>query len=117
MLLLLYNAAPKKKIHPAVHGAWIYNICFVTLLFKVLLINRAMTEQDEQIENLTEIRNLMERSTRFISLSGLSGISAGICALIGAAIAYRYENYSSACGNSLSNENKLRRLNCGMFKL
>lgn len=30
---------------------------------------------------------MMERSSRFISLSGLSGVSAGICALIGAYIA------------------------------
>lgn len=32
----------------------------------------------------------MERSSRFISLSGLSGISAGICALIGAWLAHPY---------------------------
>lgn len=31
---------------------------------------------------------MMERSSRFISLSGLSGVSAGICALIGAYIAH-----------------------------
>ncbi len=39
---------------------------------------------EEHLANLTEIRSLMERSTRFLSLSGLSGISAGIVALIGA---------------------------------
>lgn len=39
-------------------------------------------------ETLTEIRHLMERSSRFISLSGFSGIFAGIYALIGAAAAY-----------------------------
>jgi hypothetical protein len=33
---------------------------------------------------------MMERSSRFISLSGLSGISAGVCALIGVAVAYPY---------------------------
>ena len=33
---------------------------------------------------------MMERSSRFISLSGLSGVSAGICALAGAWIAYPY---------------------------
>lgn len=49
-----------------------------------------MTQQHEQLQNLAEIRNLMERSSRFLSLSGLSGISAGICALIGAAFAYFY---------------------------
>jgi general stress protein CsbA len=44
----------------------------------------------EPLETLTEIRDLMERSSRFISLSGLSGVFAGIFALIGAGIAYVY---------------------------
>ena len=39
-------------------------------------------------EDLAHIRNMMEKSSRFISLSGLSGIFAGTFALIGAAIAY-----------------------------
>lgn len=43
-------------------------------------------------ETLTEIRHLMERSSRFISLSGFSGIFAGIYALIGAMAAYYYLN-------------------------
>jgi hypothetical protein len=38
---------------------------------------------------LSSIRNLMERSTKFISLSGLSGILAGVYALIGAFIGYK----------------------------
>ena len=41
------------------------------------------------VDEIKEIRSLMERSTKFISLSGLSGILAGIYALIGAWIAYR----------------------------
>jgi len=32
-------------------------------------------------QQLNDIRKLMERSSRFISLSGLSGVSAGIIAL------------------------------------
>ena len=47
----------------------------------------------EQLDNLHEIRNLMEKSSRFLSLSGLSGISAGIIALIGAAVAFFYLNF------------------------
>lgn len=39
-------------------------------------------------EDLSEIRNMMTRSTRFLSLSGLSGILAGVYALIGAGIAH-----------------------------
>jgi len=43
-----------------------------------------MNEQDQQtLDTLQDIKRMMERSSRFISLSGLSGIAAGICALIG----------------------------------
>ena len=47
-------------------------------------------KQEEHLKNLGEIRSLMERSSRFISLSGLSGVAAGIMALIGAGFAYLY---------------------------
>jgi len=47
-------------------------------------------KQEEHLRNLGEIRSLMERSSRFISLSGLSGVAAGILALIGAGFAYLY---------------------------
>ncbi|MES2559192.1 MAG: hypothetical protein V4590_05595 [Bacteroidota bacterium] len=41
------------------------------------------------IENdIASIKEIMERSSRFISLSGFSGILAGVYALIGSAIAY-----------------------------
>lgn len=43
-----------------------------------------MTEQNQSLAALQDIKNMMERSSRFISLSGLSGITAGICALVGA---------------------------------
>ncbi|MEO5942674.1 MAG: hypothetical protein ABIP30_00510 [Ferruginibacter sp.] len=49
-----------------------------------------MNEQQQSLETLQDIKKMMERSSRFISLSGLSGISAGICALIGAWIAHPY---------------------------
>lgn len=42
----------------------------------------------KELETLQDIRNIMERSSRFISLSGWSGVAAGICALVGAAVAY-----------------------------
>lgn len=47
-----------------------------------------MEEQNQPLQTLKDIRSMMERSSRFISLSGLSGIAAGICALIGAFFAY-----------------------------
>ncbi len=39
-------------------------------------------------EDLSHIRSMMERSSRFISLSGLSGVVAGLAALIGAGYVY-----------------------------
>jgi hypothetical protein len=39
-------------------------------------------------DDLEAIRSIMEKSTRFLSLSGLSGVIAGITALAGAAVAY-----------------------------
>ncbi|MBC6696763.1 hypothetical protein H8B14_01435 [Hymenobacter sp. BT190] len=38
----------------------------------------------DPLAQLTEIRAIMERSSRFISLSGLSGVGAGVVALAGA---------------------------------
>jgi hypothetical protein len=49
-----------------------------------------MGNQQQSIEDLQLIKKMMERSSRFISLSGFSGVSAGICALIGAWLAYPY---------------------------
>lgn len=47
-----------------------------------------MDNTKQHLDSLSEIKNLMERSTKFISLSGLSGVIAGTVALIGAVIAY-----------------------------
>lgn len=49
-----------------------------------------MKSEQEYMKDLTEIRSMMERSSRFLSLTGWSGIMAGIYALIGAYIAYRF---------------------------
>lgn len=50
-----------------------------------------MSEQpQDHLKDLSQIRQLMERSSRFISLSGLSGIAVGSVALIGAGIACWY---------------------------
>ena len=46
-----------------------------------------MSEKD-YLQDITEIKSIMNKSTRFISLSGLSGILAGIYALLGSAIGY-----------------------------
>lgn len=56
-----------------------------------------MKNTQQHLESLSEIKNLMERSSKFISLSGLSGIIAGITALAGAILAYlRLDFYLSS---------------------
>lgn len=49
-----------------------------------------MTEEKEHLQALNDIRSMMERSSRFISLSGLSGVFAGLFALGGAYIGAKY---------------------------
>ncbi|MDD5186192.1 MAG: hypothetical protein PHS84_13110 [Paludibacter sp.] len=43
---------------------------------------------EKQLEDLKAIREMMEKSSKFLSLSGLSGVMAGITAILGAAYAY-----------------------------
>ena len=45
-------------------------------------------ESKNYLDDISEIKNMMSRSSRFISLSGLSGILAGIYALVGAGVAF-----------------------------
>jgi len=56
-------------------------------------------KEKHHLEDLREIREIMQRSSRFISLSGLSGVLAGLYALIGAFIAwgllYDFQDYFS----------------------
>jgi hypothetical protein len=44
----------------------------------------------DPLAQLTEIRAIMERSSRFLSLSGLSGVGAGVVGLLGAAAGHFY---------------------------
>jgi hypothetical protein len=62
----------------------------------------SQTSADQSLETLQDIKRMMERSSRFISLSGLSGVSAGICALIGAWIAHGWIAEYSSGGNFIS---------------
>jgi hypothetical protein len=47
-----------------------------------------MNTPKEQLDAIKDMRNLMERSSRFLSLSGLSGVAIGIIALLGATVLY-----------------------------
>jgi hypothetical protein len=46
-------------------------------------------ENEKYLNDISEIKNMMNKSSRFISLSGMSGILAGVYALIGAWFAYK----------------------------
>lgn len=52
-----------------------------------------MKEIPEYEKDIASIRTMMERSAKFISLSGLSGVLAGTYALIGSGIAYYLIQY------------------------
>lgn len=68
-----------------------------------------MKKERDYIRDITEIRTMMERSSKFLSLSGWAGIMAGIYALAGAYIAYAFLNFQpeelfySSSGTSSSN--------------
>ena len=55
-----------------------------TLFCKVLF----MSGHNQHLDSIEDIKKLMHKSSRFISLSGLSGVAAGACALIAAWVAY-----------------------------
>ncbi|WP_347158733.1 hypothetical protein [Pontibacter chitinilyticus] len=79
-----------------------------------------MNQQQDQLATLHEIRNIMDRSSRFISLSGLSGVAAGISALIGAAVVKWYLlshhiNYQQNLGLQLTSESVVFILSVAAF--
>jgi hypothetical protein len=71
-----------------------------------------MSSTEQNLDAIREIRQMMDRSSRFISLSGWSGVLAGISALVGAWFAhqkiqthYRQGNDASeACPACLRND-------------
>lgn len=91
---------------PAAHGAkhfdqtkvWKYEKRTLTLYYKVLY----MDTQHPPLQTIQDIKRMMERSSRFISLSGWSGVSAGICALGGAYAGWsRLETFHTAAGGTV----------------
>ena len=71
-----------------------------------------MESSIKDLDTLKDIRKMMERSSRFVSLSGWSGVVVGICALVGALVAqwriseYFDNDYSTetACPDCLKRE-------------
>lgn len=63
----------------------VFHFLFFTLQFKVLF----KMENKDALQTVKEIRNLMEQSSKFSSINGISVTIVGIYALIGAFIAYK----------------------------
>lgn len=53
-----------------------------------------MNKNSDYVKDIAEIRSMMERSSKFLSLSGWAGIMAGIYAIAGAFIAFEYLNFN-----------------------
>lgn len=53
-----------------------------------------MKEEQDYVRDIARMRSMMERSSKFLSLSGLAGIMAGIYALAGAWIAYKVFHFN-----------------------
>lgn len=51
--------------------------------------------KSEQMDHIRQIRSIMERSVKFISLSGLSGVATGVVAIVAAGLVVK------RLGNSL----------------
>ncbi len=69
--------------------------------------------KENYIKDLERIKDIMNRSSRFVSLSGLSGISAGIIAILGALAAYLWvfnQNYQPGYEMSDISSRNLTRL-------
>lgn len=69
-----------------------------------------MEDTKKHLDDLSQIRNMMERSSRFLSLSGLSGVFAGIYAIIGAGIVYFSNTYSQFIHGRYTDDNHLNKL-------
>jgi hypothetical protein len=78
-----------------------------------------MSEHNQHLEALQDIRQMMQRSSRFISLSGLSGIAAGFWALVGAYFAYDwiFEYRVNHTGSELYSGSSFQHLKLNLFLL
>lgn len=65
-------------------------IFVLTLKYKVL----SMEDEHDYMRDIAEMRTMMERSSKFMSLSGLAGIMAGIYALAGSYIVYKVFHFN-----------------------
>lgn len=65
----------------------------VTIFFIIYFVFQStLNMEDKYLQDISEIKKMMNKSSQFISLSGLAGILAGVYALIGAFVANQLIN-------------------------
>lgn len=64
----------------------------------------------QSLDTLKDIKKMMERSSRFISLSGWSGVAAGVCALIGAHFA------NDIISRNKNSENLIKKIDFNQYE-
>ena len=72
--------------------------------------------KDKYLQDISDIKNMMNKSSQFISLSGLAGIMAGVYALIGAYIAHELIHNNNYNYDSTNHDNIIT-LQSTAFKL
>ena len=76
----------------------------VQLLFIYFVLQSTLNMENEKyLNDISEIKNMMNQSSRFISLSGLSGVLAGIYSLVGAWFAYKTIYFDTSTMGSYKN--------------
>ena len=78
-----------------------------------------MDSHQQSLSDIQDIKRIMERSSRFISLSGLSGVAAGLLGLAASAIAYSwiYSYYTEYNGRGSWELNSFSHLEWKLFLL
>jgi hypothetical protein len=72
--------------------------------------------EDKYLQDISEIKNMMNKSAQFISLSGLAGVMAGVYALIGAYIARELIESNNNAYDNYSNTDAIITLESSTFK-
>jgi hypothetical protein len=73
--------------------------------------------EDKYLQDISDIKNMMNKSSQFISLSGLAGVMAGVYALIGAYIAHELIQNNNNSYDNYSNTDAIITLESTTFKL
>ena len=80
------------------------SISLSTIFFIIYFVFQSTLkmEKEKYLNDISEIKNLMDRSSRFISLSGLSGILAGLYCMVGAGLAYKIIYFDTTTSGNYS---------------